>query len=323
MKNFTIELINNFKVSEDLVRVGLGQFSSSFQHEFYLNQFYSEEAMSKHILKMIQLGGGTNIGLALTSIKEYFEASRGSRKSEGISQNLVLITDGESQDEVEDAAIELRGLGIEIFAIGIGDVHDLELLQITGTPERLFTAQNFGSLDKIKQKVVDTICKSKLIPDEPGGLDTCSIDIAMGFDISRRRNPSEVLVSGHNKLRSFLPEIVQYVSSIQGLCCLGPEPLKPNIAYRVVSRDGRTLDDFSFVGYSSDVVTKVMDLSLAEPTFFNAALLKSFGEKFKVESKASVKVRLNTCLGFYHFTGFPIFVKVIIINLSWSKCEAS
>uniref|UniRef100_A0A3Q0T1W5 VWFA domain-containing protein n=1 Tax=Amphilophus citrinellus TaxID=61819 RepID=A0A3Q0T1W5_AMPCI len=271
MKNFTIELINSFKVSEDLVRVGLGQFSSMFQHEFYLNQYYTEKAMSEHILKTNQVGGGTNIGLALTFIKEYFEASRGSRKSEGISQNLVLITDGESQDDVEDSAVELRGLGIEVFAIGIGDVHDLELLQITGTPERLFTVQNFGSLDKIKQKVVDTIC---------------SIDIAMGFDISRRRNPNDVLVSGHSKLRTFLPEIVQYLSSVQGLCCLGPEPIKTNIAYRLVSRDGRTLDDFSFVGYSDDVVTKVMALNLAEPTYFNAALLRSFGEKFKVESRA-------------------------------------
>lgn len=167
MKNFTIDLINSFKVSEDLVRAGFAQFSDIFQHEFYLNQFYTEKEMSDHILKMSQRGGGTNIGLALTSIKEYFEALRGSRKSEGISQNLVLITDGESQDDVEDPAIELRALGIEVFAIGIGDVHILELLQITGTPERLFTVQNFGSLENIKQKVVDTICKSKPIPDRP------------------------------------------------------------------------------------------------------------------------------------------------------------
>lgn len=163
MKNFTIDLINSFKVSEDLVRAGFAQFSDIFQHEFYLNQFYTEKEMSDHILKMSQRGGGTNIGLALTSIKEYFQALRGSRKSEGISQNLVLITDGESQDDVEDPAIELRDLGIEVFAIGIGDVHILELLQITGTPETLFTVQNFGSLENIKQKVVDTICNSKPI----------------------------------------------------------------------------------------------------------------------------------------------------------------
>jgi len=170
MKQFTTSLVNSFKVSETLVRVGLAQFSSTFQKEFYLNEFYSEPVVTKHIVDMEQLGGGTNIGLALDSIREYFEASRGSRRSEGISQNLVLITDGESQDDVEEAADRLRALGIEVFAIGIGHVHDLELLQITGMAERLFTVHNFGGLEKIKQKVVDTICKSKPIKDSSGEL---------------------------------------------------------------------------------------------------------------------------------------------------------
>lgn len=168
MKNFTTELVKSFRVSQEMVRVGLAQFSSQFQHEFYLNQFSTEAEVSDHILGMTQTGGGTNIGLALKEIRAYFESLRGSRRSEGISQNLVLITDGESQDDVEVPADELRALGIEMFAIGIGDVHDLELLQITGTPQRLFTVQNFGSLENIKQKVVDTICKSKPSGDPSG-----------------------------------------------------------------------------------------------------------------------------------------------------------
>ncbi|KAK1895950.1 Collagen alpha-6(VI) chain [Dissostichus eleginoides] len=162
MKKFTTDLVNSFKVSENLVRVGLAQFSSEFQDEFDLNQFNSQDVVNKHILSMTQRGGGTNIGRALDSIRGYFEALRGSRRSAGISQNLVLITDGESQDDVEVAADGLMALGIEVFAIGIGNVHDLELLQITGAAERLFTVNNFGRLDEIKQKVVETICESTL-----------------------------------------------------------------------------------------------------------------------------------------------------------------
>lgn len=168
MKKFTLDLISSFKVSQDLVHVGLAQFSSSFQNEFYLNKYFTEQAISQHLASMQKLGGNTLIGLALNSIQEYFEASRGSRKAEGISQNLVLITDGESQDDVEEAARLLRGLGVEVFAIGIGNVHDLELLQIAGTPERVFTVKNFGNLENIKQKVVDTICKSRPIPNPSG-----------------------------------------------------------------------------------------------------------------------------------------------------------
>ncbi|KAF0032046.1 hypothetical protein F2P81_016601 [Scophthalmus maximus] len=287
MKMFTTELVNSFNVSEDLVRVGLAQFSDTFQHEFYLNQFYSEQVVTKHILAMQQLGGGTTIGRALDSIRVYFEAAQGGRRKEGISQNLVLITDGQSQDEVQDAADRLRALGIEVFAIGIGAVHDQQLLQITESRERLFTVNNFGSLEKIKQKVLDTICKSKPIKEAK----SCTIDIAMGFDISRSpRAPAEKLISGHSKLQTFLPQIAHYVSSVPSLCCVGPEPIKTNIGYRVVSRDGRSLDDFSFEEYSEEVLRRVMDLNLTEPTYFNTALMKSFGEKFNTQSRAGVKV---------------------------------
>ncbi|XP_034553414.1 collagen alpha-6(VI) chain [Notolabrus celidotus] len=286
MKKFTTDLISKFKVGDDNVKVGCAQFSDVFKQEFYLNEMYTEEAVIKHIFAMEQTGGGTTIGHALNSIREHFEAARGSRRLSGISQNLVLITDGDSEDDVEDAAESLRKLGIEVFAIGIGDVHDLQLLQITGTPERLFTVQNFGSLEKIKQKVVDTICKSKQIPDRP----SCSVDIAMGFDISRAdKAPGDLLFSGHAKLQNFLSDIAQYVSSLHGLCCVGPAPIKTNIAYRLVGRDGRELLDTRFEPYNSDVVDKIKSQTL-EPTYFNTALLRSFSQKMSTESGAGVKV---------------------------------
>ncbi|XP_039972556.1 collagen alpha-6(VI) chain-like isoform X3 [Xiphias gladius] len=285
MKNFTVDLLKSFKVGADLVRIGLGQFSDSFRDEFHLNRFYTEQEVTKHVLSMEQRHGGTKIGMALDKIMEYFEASKGGRRDQKISQNLVLITDGESQDDVEDAADRLRNLGIEVFAIGIGDVHDLQLLQITGSPQRLFTVQNFGSLEKIKQNVVNTICESPR--------SSCSIDIAVGFDISQRTGaPGEMLTSGHPKLHKFLPEIVHYISSVKGLCCISPESVPTNIAYRLVDRDGLMIDDFNFEPYSKEVLMKVMTLNLRVPTYFNTGLLTSFEQKFKAESGAGVKVLL-------------------------------
>uniref|UniRef100_A0A3Q2Y9S9 VWFA domain-containing protein n=1 Tax=Hippocampus comes TaxID=109280 RepID=A0A3Q2Y9S9_HIPCM len=289
MKNFTTQLVGSFKVSQDLVRVGLAQFSDIFQHEFYLNQFFTHESVIKRIMALNQRGGGTLIGLALDAIRSHFEESNGCRRSAGVSQNLVLITDGESQDEVQDAADHLRTLGVEVFAIGVGGAHDLQLLQITGRHDRLFTVENFDSLDKIRLKLVDTICKSKPIEEQT----SCSVDIAMGFDISQRSGlAGEMLVSGHNKLRTFLPEIVHYASTIQGLCCIGPDPIKTKIGYRVVGQDGRSLYDFKFKPYdpNDDVVTKVMTLNLNVPTRLNSAMLRSFGQKFKEDSRGGVLV---------------------------------
>ncbi|KAI4789147.1 hypothetical protein KUCAC02_035421, partial [Chaenocephalus aceratus] len=66
MKKFTTDLVNSFKVGENLVRVGLAQFSSEFQDEFDLDKFDSREVVNTHILSMTQKGGGTKIGLAWT-----------------------------------------------------------------------------------------------------------------------------------------------------------------------------------------------------------------------------------------------------------------
>lgn len=96
-------------------------------------------------------------------------------------------------------------------------------------------------------------------------------------------------MSGQSKLQAFLPEIASYVSSVPRLCCT-TSSITPSLAYRLVARDGRILDDFKFEAYSEDVVRKVMTSSLREPTFFNAALLRSFEAKFRAESRTGVKV---------------------------------
>lgn len=112
----------------------------------------------------------------------------------------------------------------------------------------------------------------------------CSIDIAIGFDISQRSGAiGETLVSGHAKLRDLLPDIVHDISTVKGLCCFKDEVFKPNISYRVVNREGGTMYDF-------EQHSQIMTTTVREPTFFNTAMLKSFAEKFRTQSSAVVKV---------------------------------
>ena len=172
MKTFMTNLVGSFKISQELVHVGVAQFSSYPHKEFYLNQFYTAEEVTKNILDMVQRKEGTMIGRALDFIKTYFKTSAGSRIKSDVSQNLVLMTDGESNDDVVQAAEVLRDMGIQIFVIGIGAVNKLELKKITANSDLIFTVQDFGSLAKIKQKVVDTICEVKPPPD-PSGENTC------------------------------------------------------------------------------------------------------------------------------------------------------
>uniref|UniRef100_UPI0009B39205 collagen alpha-6(VI) chain-like n=1 Tax=Monopterus albus TaxID=43700 RepID=UPI0009B39205 len=276
MKDFIAELAKSFEIDEQLVHIGLAQFSDNPHHEFYLSQYSKKEGVMEHIKKLEYQGGNTNIGKALDFIKDYFQPSRGGRS--WVPKKLVVLTDGNSHDDVEDAADHIRDLGVEVFAIGVGDIHNLVLLQITGTPEKLFTVQNFKGLATIKEKVVNAFCPP---PSQPPG---CTIDIAIGFDISKITG-----VPGEN-LKKVLPEIVHYISSVQGLCCVGPAPIETKIAFQVVDDKGLSLYDTNFEGYNEDVLKKVINHSLSQPTYFNTALLNSFKDRFKTKSNAGVKV---------------------------------
>ncbi|XP_059194891.1 collagen alpha-6(VI) chain-like [Centropristis striata] len=311
MKDFTADFVDYFNISQEFVHVGLAQFSDAPHDEFFLDKYFQKEELTKHIRGVVHTGIDTYIGRALDHMKIYFEPSKGSRTN--VPKKLLLITDGGSHDDVEDAADDLRSLNIEVFAIAIGDIHDLQLLQIVGSPKKMFTVRDFNGLDAIKQNVYHKLCDDAnvVVPTEPPILPTaptpataptppvptspvstnCTIDIAMGFDISKRTGaPGETLISGHTQLQNFLPGIAHYVSVVQGLCCTGSTPVMPNIAYLVSARDGNFLYDTNFEAYSEDVVNKVLTLRMSQPSYFNTATLNSFKALFKAKSRATVKV---------------------------------
>ncbi|KAJ8334482.1 hypothetical protein SKAU_G00401210 [Synaphobranchus kaupii] len=292
MKTFVSDLAGSFQVSQENVRIGMAQFSTDPHKNFYLNQYDNITGVKDSILDMEQIGGGTYIGKALYFIREFFKASSGSRISQDVSQNLVVITDGESEDEVDHASELLRSMEINVFVIGVGQIHDFELLHIAGSKDRFFNAQNFASLEKIKENVVETICKPPR-----GRPEICTVDIGIGFDISRRPR-SDLLFSGQQKLQAYLPEIIHYASSLDGLCCAEGKSVKPQIGFLVAGEDGSVINDYAFELYNEQVVQKVMALQTSEVTFLNVPLLQAFTTKFQKQSRAGVQILIIFTDGF-------------------------
>ncbi|KAK1896007.1 Collagen alpha-6(VI) chain [Dissostichus eleginoides] len=128
-------------------------FSKEPRDEFDLNRYFKKEDLIGHIQTMEYTGGDTYLGKALDHISNYFDDSR------GVPKNLVLISDGGSHDDVEDAADYLRIHNISVFAIGVGDIHDLELLQITGTPEKLLNSVRDELRDVVSLNVPGLVSK--------------------------------------------------------------------------------------------------------------------------------------------------------------------
>lgn len=159
MKTFMKSLVSSFLIKPEFVQVALAQFSAFPVKGFHLNETASEDDVQKRIDAIDQIGQGSYIGRALEfTRKRYFKEENGSRRKMGISQNLVVITDGSSQDDVVEQAKLLRAMNVDVFVIGVGRFHQDELIQIAGQESRVFIVHDFGVLDQIKSKVVESVC---------------------------------------------------------------------------------------------------------------------------------------------------------------------
>lgn len=158
MKAFLASVVQDFDVTVNRVRIGAAQFSHNYQPEFPLGTFIGKEEISFQIEKIQQIFGYTHIGAALRRVGHYFRPDMGSRINAGTPQVLLVLTDGQSQDEVAQAAEDLRRKGINIYSVGIGDVDDQQLIQITGTADKKLTVHDFDELRKVKKRIVRNIC---------------------------------------------------------------------------------------------------------------------------------------------------------------------
>ncbi|KAA0718315.1 Collagen alpha-6(VI) chain [Triplophysa tibetana] len=286
VKKTMFGIVKELDIAPDKWRVSVAQFSDIFLDHFYLNTYSNLAGVNAGIQDIKQRKQGTSTWMALRRIKEYFTSKHGSRIAEGVSQNLLLITDGEANDDKDlEALADLRAMNVEITVIGVGkDIRKSELLEIAGTPDRVLI-ETFESL-KLKttiRKVLSLLCR----PQQSIESRDCNIDIGIGFDVSRRAT-TQPLLRPH--VEPLVRAALLSVSVIPDLCCVTSDKIDTKIGYRIVSgQDDRVLEDFDFEKYNEDVARKVLLLRPAVPLAFNTFLLDSFREKF-VRSTAKVKV---------------------------------
>uniref|UniRef100_A0A671KQA9 Si:ch211-62a1.3 n=1 Tax=Sinocyclocheilus anshuiensis TaxID=1608454 RepID=A0A671KQA9_9TELE len=292
LKKTMIGIVKELDIAQDKWRVGVAQFSREFQKEFYLNNYTSFTEVEKAINYIVQQKQGTSTWDALRNIRYYFTKENGSRIDDGVAQNLLLITDGYANDAKDLNALSyLKNKNILITVIGVGnDIKKSELREIAGSPERVLIETFEGlKLNTTIRKVLHLLCTvTRPEPSPPYG---CDIDIAFGFDVSRRTITETLLTP---QVEPLVTAAIHRISMIGDLCCIEKENITTRFGYRLVSgRDGSVLENFGFEEYKEDVVKKVMLLRPTAPLAFNEFLLESFREMF---ASSSVKVKVGMFL---------------------------
>ncbi|XP_062851497.1 collagen alpha-4(VI) chain [Trichomycterus rosablanca] len=161
IREFLASLVSTFDIGPNKVRVGMVQFSDTPRTEFFLNTYEEKQEILDYIKKLPYKTGGTNTGLGLQFLlNNHFVEQAGSRANQRVPQIAIVITDGNSQDEVEPYAQELRQKGIRLYAIGIKDADETLLRKIASQPynHHVYSVSDFNALQGISQNVIRELC---------------------------------------------------------------------------------------------------------------------------------------------------------------------
>lgn len=151
-------------INTDNVQIGLVTFSSDPQLQFNLKEFQESSLMTNAIHKVnYEQGQKTNIGASISYVhKKMFIVSNGARPS--APKALILITDGESQDNVNTPSKQLRDDGVTIVCIGIGNSFNrAQLINIATDPSLVFDVKGYDDFYTIRDKVIKKVCTKKMV----------------------------------------------------------------------------------------------------------------------------------------------------------------
>uniref|UniRef100_A0A452IQ68 VWFA domain-containing protein n=1 Tax=Gopherus agassizii TaxID=38772 RepID=A0A452IQ68_9SAUR len=156
IKKFLKEVIKMFNIGLNKVRFGAVQFSHSRSLEFELDEYSKRDDLETAIDNIRQIYGNTYIGEALTFMQPLFKKAREQRAGR-VPCHLIVLTDGKSHDSVKESAERLRSEMVNIYAIGVKDADEAQLLEIAGSKSRTYFVQEFDSLKNIKNEIVQGI----------------------------------------------------------------------------------------------------------------------------------------------------------------------
>ncbi|XP_061158183.1 collagen alpha-1(XII) chain-like isoform X19 [Syngnathus typhle] len=159
IRSFIASLAGAFDIGEDKTRVAVVQYSTDTRTEFPLTRYTRRGDLIQAINSLPYKGGNTMTGDAIEYLlQNIFTEETGSRKV--FPKIAMIITDGKSQDPVEEHARRLRNIGVEIFVLGIKGADDDELREMASTPydKHVYNVANFDMIQDVEKKIISEVC---------------------------------------------------------------------------------------------------------------------------------------------------------------------
>uniref|UniRef100_A0A3Q3JA72 Collagen alpha-1(XXI) chain n=1 Tax=Monopterus albus TaxID=43700 RepID=A0A3Q3JA72_MONAL len=165
-KQWLINITSQFDISSHYTQVAVIQYSDTPRLEIPLGKHQGGTELIRAIQSIAYLGGNTQTGRAIRfAVNHVFYSSQ--RASQVKNRLAVVVTDGKSQDDVEDACMEARAQGITIFAVGVGnEITTSELISIANKPSFTYVlyAEDYTTIDRIRDSMEQRLCEESVCP---------------------------------------------------------------------------------------------------------------------------------------------------------------
>ncbi|GCB80813.1 hypothetical protein scyTo_0022408 [Scyliorhinus torazame] len=158
--SFISEIVKPFDIHQIGARVGAVQFTYNQRTEFEFGEYLTKDAVLNAVSNIHYWSGGTATGEAITyTTKNLF----GKLTNNNINV-LIVITDGQSYDDVRAPATVAHQSGTIIYSVGISWAMQNELEAMASEPKdsHKFFVRDFPMVNKIVPDIHKGICKDYL-----------------------------------------------------------------------------------------------------------------------------------------------------------------
>ncbi|CAL8298530.1 unnamed protein product [Arctogadus glacialis] len=154
--DFLTAIAQSFDISDVGSRIGAVQYTYEQRKEFGLSDFLSKEEVVAGLSKIRYMNGGTATGQAINYVTEnLFKPSVPGRNF------LIIVTDGQSYDDIGGPAQNAQKHGITVFAVGTAwaPMEDLRAMASQPLDRHTYFSREFSGLKAFSQDVVRAICQ--------------------------------------------------------------------------------------------------------------------------------------------------------------------
>ncbi|NXJ15333.1 COCH protein, partial [Odontophorus gujanensis] len=161
MLEFISNVAKAFEISDIGSKIATVQFTYDQRTEFSFTDYTTKEKVLSAIRNIRYMSGGTATGDAISfTTRNVFGPVK-----DGANKNfLIILTDGQSYDDVRGPAVAAQKAGITVFSVGVAwaPLDDLKDMASEPRESHTFFTREFTGLEQMVPDVIRGICKDFL-----------------------------------------------------------------------------------------------------------------------------------------------------------------